>query len=125
MEEVSSRALSSSSAAVNEEDKVDDLNYEYDDFNGNGQQLNIPNEGKPAVYPQQQALAHHILKRIKLSQKIQKLDFERFDSLDIQVSLFITSFGLWYNKFHIPPNVFSSFTQPIGSFWRAKQPIGF
>ena len=93
MEEVSSRAQSSSSATANEEAKVDDLNYEYDDFNGNGQQLNIPNEGKPAVYPQQQALAHHILKRIKLSQKIQKLDFERFDSLDIQVSLFY--YVLW------------------------------
>ena len=125
MEEVSTRAQSTSSAAANEEAKVDDLNYEYDDFNGNGQQLNIPNEGKPAVYPQQQALAHHILKRIKLSQKIQKLDFERFDSLDIQVSLFITSFALWYNQFHSNPNVFSSFTQPIGSFWRAKQQIGF
>ena len=105
MEEVSSRAQSSS-AAANEETVADDLNYQYDDFNANGQQLNIPNEGKPAVYPQQQALAHHILKRIKLSQKIQKLDFERFDSLDIQVSLSITSFALWYNQFHSNPNVF-------------------
>ena len=73
------------------EDQEEERAYSYDDGVESGephQKLNIKNEPKIPVYPQQKALANNIMKRLQLSQKDQGLDFSRFKSVDVQVSIF-------------------------------------
>ena len=92
MEEDIMMAEPSTSASASSEN-MEDLNHEFDDKNGEVHTLNFKNEGKPKVYQQQKALAHHILKRIKLSLKIQGRDLDQFTSIDIQVSFFFNQMG--------------------------------
>ena len=77
---------------ASDRDEADELHeeriYVYDD-NGNhrsGQeQVNIQTEDNKDVYPQQMSLAINILKRIKLSQRRQGIDFQEYDKVEMQV----------------------------------------
>ena len=57
--------------------------YLFDD-GSDAEKLNIKNEEKPAVHPQQKALAHNILKRMKYTLQLQQREFQ-FTDVDMQV----------------------------------------
>ena len=60
--------------------------YDGNDNHQSGQeQVNIQTEAKKDVYPQQMSLAINILKRIKLSQSRQGINFKHYDKVEMHV----------------------------------------
>ena len=84
------------------EQEVEDndlLDYAFDDYNHqNSNNLNILDQDKPPVFPQQKALAVNIYRRIAYILKTENVSFDNFDKVDFQVTD-ISSFK-FENSFH-------------------------
>ena len=62
------------------------LNYAFDDYNHqNSNNLNILDQDKPPVFPQQKVLAHNIYRRIEYILKTENKSFDDFERVDFQV----------------------------------------
>ena len=75
---------------VQEPQDSDVENYNFDTFDDEPQRLNIENQIKPPVYPQQKVLANNIVRRLDV---VRRLNFPEgslkdFKKVDFQVSLF-------------------------------------